>query len=210
MLTTEMNVIGGQPFLRLPDAPEFKTTKEALDHSIEKWETIVEKLKEGGYELLNVHAPSCALCAKFFKYSDDELTENCSGCPVYKKTGNKYCETTPYEKFSEHRIEHNLKLMYAIQELEFLKGLKDEYKEEPELCVQERFANELIKFDTEKCLDITVNPNDDVWIKSRTIYSTELSKIMELTEKYSAIAFITTDTDNKVTLIVHRFRNINP
>jgi len=209
MLETEMNVIGGQPFLRLPDAPKFKTTKEALDHSIEKWETIVEKLKEG-HELINVHAPSCALCAKFFKYSDDGTTESCSGCPVYKKTGNKYCETTPYEKFSGHRIEHDLKLMYAIQELEFLKELKDEYKEEPELCVQERFANELKKFDTEKCLDITVNPNDDVWIKSRTIYSTELSKIMELTEKYSAIAFITTDTDNKITLIVHRFRNINP
>lgn len=209
MLTTEMNVIGGQPFFRLPDAPELKTTKEALDHSIEKWKTIVEKMKEG-HELFNVHAPSCALCAKFFKNSDDELTENCSGCPVYKKTGNKYCETTPYEKFSGHRIEHNLKLMYAIQELEFLKGLKDEYKEEPELCVQERFANELIKFDTEKCLDITVNPDDSVCIKSRVIYSTELSKIIELIEKYSAIAFITTDTNNKITLIVHRFRNINP
>lgn len=191
------------PYIREKDLQGL-TDNEILDKAIEKWKTVKSKLEQG-LSVSNVGRLSCALCVGIC---------DCEECPVYNKTKIVACIETPYDNLefscddSVIPTPDNIKL--AQDEIEFLESLKTEDKEEPELCVQERFANELIKFDTEKCLDITVKPNDNVCIKSRVIYSTELSKIMELIEKYSAIAFITTDTNNKITLIVHRFRNINP
>lgn len=92
------------------------TEKDALEASIRKWEFIVAWLKEHpGQYLSDGSATTCALCRLY-------LDDNCLNCPVFKKTGFKWCRGTPY-----HDYESGDDLDYktaAEQEVEFLKSLR--------------------------------------------------------------------------------------
>lgn len=50
---------------------------------------------------------SCPLCQE---YNNDELDddESCEGCPIYARTGYKFCRETPFEELCHHhsREEH--------------------------------------------------------------------------------------------------------
>ena len=70
-------------------------TKQALEESIEHW----EKNTTCDIDDASVGAGNCALCLIFF-YDENKryLPEQklCKGCPVYEKTGEKFCKGTPY------------------------------------------------------------------------------------------------------------------
>ena len=64
----------------------------ALEKSIIQWE------KEGD-EFLDDACANCELCKRF---------KDCTGCPVYLKTGADGCEETPYVEWCKHQREfHN-------------------------------------------------------------------------------------------------------
>ena len=118
--------------------------KEALDNSILHWQDNLERV--GFYFLPRISGEDCDLCKLFARlYS----LKSCEGCPVYEKTGAIACEKTPYTKVrilvksmqddEKWKISHNKEergeisdykwndLREAVQEeLDFLKGLKDE------------------------------------------------------------------------------------
>lgn len=89
-----------------PKAPTKKmTTREAIEHSIKKWEGLrPENLEKHGMRIsshriedelddLDINADSCALCKKF--YFDFECVE----CPLYQQLG-KRCDAnsrSPYQ-----------------------------------------------------------------------------------------------------------------
>ena len=83
--------------------------EDPLDLSIQKWRDIVDgKGVDDGMK-------NCALCEKFNKF------EGCYGCPVAEKTGQCFCEGTPYE-----RIGYPISKRLALAELRFLESLKKE------------------------------------------------------------------------------------
>lgn len=65
-------------------------TLTALKESIEHW----RRLASGNrLPKENTDAECCALCAAFVDLSDDD---ECHGCPVFERTDEHFCETTPY------------------------------------------------------------------------------------------------------------------
>lgn len=78
---------------------------------------------------------NCPLCKIFWEKNSDMC---CYGCVVHKKTGNQFCEDTPYWDFHEvasldndgDRIEFPLcdeeSVELAVAELEFLESLLPE------------------------------------------------------------------------------------
>ena len=65
-------------------------TREALEGSIKKWQGIVDGT------VLNAGSTNCPLCVMFLNMND------CSGCPVYEKTGKNSCHGSPYHRFVDH------------------------------------------------------------------------------------------------------------
>jgi hypothetical protein len=63
-------------------------TITALKGSIEKWQAIVNGT---GHDDGVVNCPLC----QAFKYK-------CVGCPVFNKTGSRYCSGTPYNDWSDY------------------------------------------------------------------------------------------------------------
>jgi len=105
--------------------------EKALDKSIEKWEKIVDGK---GFDY---GARDCALCEEYY-YND----EFCVRCPIYLKTGAKYCNKTPYRKWNIHHHNSHFIVSFgrcikcdeckklAQEELDFLRSLKPKKKEE--------------------------------------------------------------------------------
>ena len=57
-------------------------TLEALKGSIKKWEKVFDGEEEG----------DCPLCDLF----NDDLKDNCNGCPIKIRTGKSMCHGSPY------------------------------------------------------------------------------------------------------------------
>lgn len=113
-----------------------KETKIALEGSIKKWQKIYDFLKNrkritkglvDTLDILEQGYENCPLCQKY-RY--------CIGCPISTKTNDGGCGSTPYMKFSELHTstsfysnwdnEHlNLLKQYALDELNFLKSLRE-------------------------------------------------------------------------------------
>lgn len=106
------------------DVNKVKTTRQALDASIEKWETLV-KLFELGVSLPidEGGADSCGLCTLYFSYENGD----CKKCPIFKKTGFVECRKTPYREYADEKHDHcrpAILLKHAKRELTFLQSLK--------------------------------------------------------------------------------------
>jgi len=67
-----------------------EATLKALKASIEHWEQVVNK------EKVTIGRETCPLCRLFFS-DDGILADACEGCPVYDRTGSRFCEDTPYD-----------------------------------------------------------------------------------------------------------------
>jgi hypothetical protein len=89
-----------------------RKTRYALEGSIQKWEGIVAGT-EGDRGTNN-----CPLCTLFYV----GLDHACEGCPVRKKTGQAYCNGSPYRKFID-----------AADRVHFLDFKAGVYADTPEL-----------------------------------------------------------------------------
>ena len=88
-----------------------ETDLVALKASIEKWERRAAGVHEG-----TLGAKACPLCNIY--NNKPNLYDNCVGCPVFKKTGLRYCSGTPYNKYYAERT-----VAHAKEEVAFLKSL---------------------------------------------------------------------------------------
>lgn len=107
-----------------------EATREALEGSIKKWESIVAGTgTDRGSE-------NCPLCQKY-----NRRQNRCGGCPVSEATGLSHCGGTPYDDWEEFCDEYGydkvaIKYMAdehkaeaserATKELTFLKSLRAE------------------------------------------------------------------------------------
>ena len=71
-----------------------KRTLTALQESIEKWRQI-----ERG-EMMDLGCENCSLCNEFHHDESGQLLK-CRGCPVKARTGQTYCDDTPYPSWLE-------------------------------------------------------------------------------------------------------------
>jgi hypothetical protein len=70
--------------------------KEAIELSIEKWETILSHLVENHVLIRSrIDSSTCALCIKYYE-------SGCAKCPLYKFDRNYRCELigSPWHRFS--------------------------------------------------------------------------------------------------------------
>ena len=102
--------------------------KEALEKSIQKWESIVAGVG------IDTAYKNCALCRLF------NTDNGCSDCPVFKDSHKDYCNNTPYYEWHMHQREHYqnrpfkapFMVLYskcrtlAQEELNYLKSLRKE------------------------------------------------------------------------------------
>ena len=111
-------------------------TAEALEASIEHWREMTQVTKI--YDI-KIGRRECALC-ELFNTETILPSYRCLPCPVYRKTGQEYCEGTPFERASD--ISMGIRLYYhlpglrlmallkfrmaAREELAFLEGLRDD------------------------------------------------------------------------------------
>jgi len=65
----------------------------ALKASIAAWE---RKITETGPERINTGRSSCPLCILHL----DATIPHCTNCPIFQKTGRRYCAETPYVEAS--------------------------------------------------------------------------------------------------------------
>ena len=104
-----------------------KKTKTALEESIKKWEKNTEATV---WDDVLISREDCALCDLFNGPKQQTTKSFCKGCPVYKKTGQKFCVGTPYidvYDMVEWRDELNETDKENIKkEVEFLKSLREE------------------------------------------------------------------------------------
>lgn len=101
-------------------------TLTMLQKSIEHWERNAAEKPEDA----STRAADCALCGVF---NNSYTAENdCLGCPVYEKTGETFCEGSPYPRADTalriwRRFPNSLREKEwreaARDELEFLKSL---------------------------------------------------------------------------------------
>ena len=108
------------------------TKEEALEGSIKKWEDIVAGTgKDNG-------SSNCPLCRKYqyCDVDDDDNYQVCLGCPVAEKTGEAYCDGSPYTAWMEEmkslgrpwtKFEADTPKLVELAkaELEFLKSLRE-------------------------------------------------------------------------------------
>lgn len=89
----------------------------SMDDCVEKWQFVFEHIDEiaclGG-------AWTCALCRKYLTRCTNRASamyrEDCSGCPIYGLTGQKYCKSTPNE-IIENELETSNPDVYKLREL---------------------------------------------------------------------------------------------
>ena len=97
-------------------------TLAALKASITKWETLIVTGEEAG-------AIDCPLCIMFNNERTERLEKDCIGCPVFEKTGKKFCTGTPYGRHAavpyfglggEYDAQRR---RHALSEMRFLRSL---------------------------------------------------------------------------------------
>jgi hypothetical protein len=101
-----------------------ETVRQAFEKSILKWELIVK-----GWDTYN-SIETCGLCDLYFEHGNDE--ESCVGCPIFERTGEKYCGGSPYNNYvNEYNVadgDTTLKLIScSMKELSYLIKLGKEY-----------------------------------------------------------------------------------
>ena len=121
--------------------------KKALEDSIKHWEENLERLiknkgKRNLVAKISIGGDSCPLCEAL-----DECAYLCCGCLVAKKTGLSNCQGSPWMDVSNimgrHRSSRSkndfddLKISF-INEIEFLKGLRENAKPRPVLQVRRK------------------------------------------------------------------------
>ena len=68
-------------------------TKDALESSIVVWE---KKRDATDPNEIGLGPWTCPLCTLFNTASHITPVNRCMGCPVFERTGKKFCENTPY------------------------------------------------------------------------------------------------------------------
>jgi len=99
-------------------------TETALRASIKHWE---ENVAAATPEEASTEPGDCALCHKFCR----DYYDHCVGCPIFEKTGMKFCDGTPYEDaysalrdWTDGRVYDESAFRAAAQrELDFLRSL---------------------------------------------------------------------------------------
>lgn len=98
-------------------------TLTALQRSIDHWQRVVD-----GSEIAT-GSDDCDLCEQFYPEGrgdwDQETEGNCKGCPVDAYTKGFGCIGTPCGGYFKHmeKGEPEFAHRYAVEELDFLKGL---------------------------------------------------------------------------------------
>lgn len=85
-------------------------TQQALKQSIEHWKDNLARAERG--DKIDVSPKSCALCELYIWEHD------CLGCPIYKATGFRGCDHTPYFYTAKDPTPENVRA-----ELQFLQAL---------------------------------------------------------------------------------------
>lgn len=124
------NVMGGQIFKDSERWVDPTTAAEGIERSILKWETMRDALCDNHLDyIVDGGDQTCGLCKLFLNRTRRE-SQHCQGCPIFLKTGLKYCKGTPYEEYSvlgdddEPESSNELSLKLVEAEIEFLKGLQ--------------------------------------------------------------------------------------
>jgi len=96
--------------------------RKALNLSILHW----WMMSEGYQDSKETGIDSCALCRVGIELEKKRAAIfRCEHCPIYKKTGIKNCEHTPYVEARRHNgTELSIFQLYARKELKFLKTLR--------------------------------------------------------------------------------------
>lgn len=105
-------------------------TRDALEGSIAKWQAIVNGTgRDEGTD-------NCPLCQMFYTEQTRQEGISCIVCPVYFKTGFRYCRGSPYIAYSDYieerypgdmdydETEDPRAIALAQEELDFLMGLR--------------------------------------------------------------------------------------
>ncbi len=79
-----------------------QATLTALQDSIEHWKRLESGKRRKG-ECLG--ADDCALCGVFNNWNTP-IGDECLGCPVFEKTGERRCEKSPYNSARNIYVEH--------------------------------------------------------------------------------------------------------
>ncbi len=98
------------------------TTAEALQASVKHWQRLAAG-KAGPKE--TVFSKDCPLCEKFLMRR--RVEKQCVGCPIFERTGAKYCNLSPWVEASEATYAgYNTKVFKAAagKMVLFLKSLK--------------------------------------------------------------------------------------
>lgn len=105
--------------------------QEALEKSIEKWETNLGFAERGEVENVKYGWRDCPLCVLY-----NNTHDSCRGCPVFEKTGRLWCAGTPFNVVSGICDEHDndtlaedsksasVLIEACRDEVEFLKSLR--------------------------------------------------------------------------------------
>jgi hypothetical protein len=116
--------------LQVRNAEEFRSgyMLDPLKVSIKKWKLIAEAVMIGNGFVRDGGVNTCALCKRY--YTGNGST--CEECPVFKVTGKKVCNGSPYQKYAGLTHDTTFAAVnpleaytYAAQEYFFLKSLKN-------------------------------------------------------------------------------------
>lgn len=169
------------------------STKDAMLKSIAKWETIVQKLKEG-YMIDGYTSESCALCKLF--------GASCSGCPVSEKTNKIQCRETPFYTFT------GLKTAETAQaEVDFLKQVAKEQGLLGPQTPGQKLAEEIEKKFGKHIMEKIYVSENSVTYKNldNTLYTSDLQTLIAIAVKHKATFWI---PDTEETTITLRFDRI--
>lgn len=78
--------------------PMPRATLAALKKSIAHWRRLAIGARQLGER---IGSSDCALCEEFNHHSNATHATACQGCPVFAKTGKKFCKGTPYIKAND-------------------------------------------------------------------------------------------------------------
>ena len=104
------------------------TRRELLAAAVRKWERL-ERYARRGFLVDDNGSNSCPLCQEYlYTFTDNELEERCSGCPVSRATGESMCGDTPYHLYDQACLGDQLleAEQAAGEERLFLAGLLEE------------------------------------------------------------------------------------
>lgn len=96
-------------------------TLTALKGSIAKWERMAADNRDDAEAAADVDCPLCVLFNKAAVRDEGD----CIGCPVFEKTGRRYCTNTPYVHWADAADNGDDEWMQdaAEDELDFLRSL---------------------------------------------------------------------------------------